>query len=170
MRMLLLNVTLVIFDNEIKLVKGRLVNKSLFKFELKGENIYSIGGFEEDENFTVSDFSSKDIQRSIKVPIENKPGKNLTLKKGDICAEVNILNESEISVDQVTSYILELKFNEATTGHLSNDEKNKLESILIDYDKSVNPVPVGKSKIPYKHEINLTDDVPIVAQPRVLPH
>ena len=51
-----------------------------------------------------------------------------------------------------------------------NDEKNKLESILIDYEKSVNPVPVGKSKIPYKHEINLTDDVPIVAQPRVLPH
>ena len=95
--MLLLNVTLVIFDNEIKLVKGRLVNKSLFKFELKGENIYSIGGFEEDENFTVSDFSSKDIQKSIIVPIENKPGKNLTLKKGDICAEVNILNESEIS-------------------------------------------------------------------------
>ena len=104
------------------------------------------------------------------MPIENKPGKNFTLKKGDIYAEINILNESEISLDQVTSYIPELKLNEATTVHLSNDEKNKLESILIDYDKSVNPIPVGKSKILYKHEINLTDDVPIVTQPRVLPH
>ena len=48
--------TLVIFDgNEVKLVKGRLVNKSRFKYELKGDNMYSIGGCEGDENFTVSD-------------------------------------------------------------------------------------------------------------------
>ena len=35
------------------------------------------------------------------VPIEDKLGKNLTLKKGDIYAEVNILSESEINVDHV---------------------------------------------------------------------
>ena len=127
--------TSVIFYNEVKLVQGRLVNKSLFKSELKGDNMYSIGRCEGDENFAGSDFTTKDIQRRIMVPIENKSGKNLTLKKGDICAEVNILNESEINVNQVTSYIPEFKLNEITTGHLNNNEENKLESILIDTTK-----------------------------------
>ena len=39
----------VIFDNEVKLVKGRLVKKSLFKSELNGDNMYSITGCEGDE-------------------------------------------------------------------------------------------------------------------------
>lgn len=50
---------------------------------------------------------------------------------------------------------------------LNKNEKNKLESILIDYDKSVNTTPSSKNKIPYKHEMNLTDNIPEVAQPRV---
>ena len=38
-------------------IKGRLVNKSLFKSELKGDNnMCSIGKYEGDENFTVSVF------------------------------------------------------------------------------------------------------------------
>ena len=49
------------------------------------------------------------------VPTEDKLGKNLTLKKGDIFAEVNILSQSEINVDQVISYFPELKLNEITT-------------------------------------------------------
>ena len=73
-------------------------------------------------------------------------------------------------MEQVTSYIPELKLNEVTTGHLNNDEKNKLESILICYDKNVNTTPVGKSKIPCKHEINLVDDIPVVSQPRIIPN
>ena len=52
--------TSVIFDNEVKLVKGRLVNKSLFKSELKGDKMYSNGGgCEGDENLTVSDLRQK---------------------------------------------------------------------------------------------------------------
>ena len=51
-------------------------------------------------------------------------------------------------MDQVTLYIPELKLNEITTGHFNNAEKNKLESISIDYGKSVNTTKVGKSKIP----------------------
>ena len=78
------------------------------------------------------------------VPIENQSGKSLTLKKGNICSEINILNESKINVDHMTSYIPELKLNEITTGHLNNNEKSKLESILIDYDKSVNTTPVKR--------------------------
>ena len=39
---------LVIFDNEVKLVKGRKVNKSLIKSELKSDNMHAIGGCEED--------------------------------------------------------------------------------------------------------------------------
>ena len=54
--------------------------------------------------------------------------------------------------------------------YLNNDEENKLENILIDYDKSVNTTPVSKSKIPYKQEINLNDDVPVATQPRVIPY
>ena len=46
------------------------------------------------------------------VLIENRSGKNLTLKKGNICTYVNILGASEINVEQVTSYIPELKLNE----------------------------------------------------------
>ena len=38
---------LVIFDKEVKLVKGRLVNKSIFKSELNGDNMYSIGGIDQ---------------------------------------------------------------------------------------------------------------------------
>ena len=60
-------------------------------------------------------------------------------------------------MDQGTSYIPELKLNEITTGHLNNDEKTKLQSILIDYEKSVNATLVSKSKVPYKHELNLTE-------------
>ena len=76
---------------------------------------------------------------------------------------------SEINVEQVASYIPELKLNEITTGHLNNDEKNTLESILIYYGKNVNTTPVVKSKIPCKHEINLIDDIPVVTQPRIIP-
>ena len=36
------------------LVKGRLVKKSLLKSELNGDNMYSIGKCEGDENFKVS--------------------------------------------------------------------------------------------------------------------
>lgn len=104
------------------------------------------------------------------VLIENRSGKNLTLKKGNICTYVNILGASEMNVEQVTSYIPELKLNEITTGHLNNDEKYKLESILIYYGKNVNTTPVGKSKIPCKHEINLIDDIPVVTQPRIIPN
>ena len=60
-------------------------------------------------------------------------------------------------MDQGTSYIPELKLNEITTGHLNNDKKTKLQSILLDYDKSVNATPVSKSQVPYKHELNLTE-------------
>ena len=38
---------LVIFDKEVKWVKGRLVNKSIFKSELNGDNMYSIGGIDQ---------------------------------------------------------------------------------------------------------------------------
>ena len=65
------------------------------------------------------------------LPIENKSGKNLTLKKGDNCAELNTLNESDINMNKVTSYIPGLKLNEITTGCLNKNEKNKLESILV---------------------------------------
>ena len=41
--------TSVIFDNEVKLVKRRLVKKSLFKSELNDDNMYSITGCEGDE-------------------------------------------------------------------------------------------------------------------------
>ena len=51
-------------------------------------------------------------------------------------------------MDQVNLYIPELKLNVMTTGHFNNAEKNKLESISIDYDKSANTTAVDKSKIP----------------------
>ena len=41
---------------------------------------------------------------------------------------------------------------------------------LTDYNKSLNTIPVSKSKILCKHEINLTDDIPVVSLPRVIPH
>ena len=58
---LIITRTSIIFDNEVKLVRRRLVSKSLFKSELKGDNTYSIGGCKGDENFTVSDFTTKDV-------------------------------------------------------------------------------------------------------------
>ena len=58
---LIMTRTSIIFDNEVKLVRRRLVSKSLFKSELKGDNMYSIGGCKGDENFTVSDFTTKDV-------------------------------------------------------------------------------------------------------------
>ena len=72
--------------------------KSFFKSELKSDDMSSIGG---------CDFTTKDIERKMMVPIESKSGKNPTLKKDDIWAEVNIINESEINVDQVISYTLQ---------------------------------------------------------------
>ena len=140
-----------------------------------GDNMYSVGGSDQlvdrrDENFTVNDFKTKDIQRRIMVSIENKSGKNLTLKKGNKFAEVNILNDSEINVDQKTSYVSELKLNEIATGDLNNNEKNKLESILIDYNKSINATPASKSKIPHKHKINLTNEILAVTKTRAIPN
>ena len=76
----------------------------------------------------------------------NPDTKNLPLKKRDICAEVNILNESEINVDQTTSYIPELKLNKITTGHLNNDEKNKLESIRLRQKCKHNQLQLAKVK------------------------
>jgi len=160
--------TSVIFDNEVKMVKGKLVDKNNLKSEMEGD-MFSISGCESDEKFTVSDLTIKDIQRRIMVPIENNSGKNLTLKKGDICAEVNALKETVINVDQV-AYIPELKLNEVPTDHLLAVEANKLQRILTEYDKNVKTTPISRSKIPYKHEINLTDNVPVVTQPRVIPH
>ena len=165
--------TSVIFDNEVKMVKGRIVDRGKFESKIEGDDLFSISGCPEyngDESFTVSDLTIKELKRRIMVPVENISGKNLTLKKGDICAEINVIRESEIKIDQACSYIPELKTDQLRSGQLNLEEKNKLENILSNYDLEVKSTPISKSKIPYNHEINLTDDIPVVTHPRVIPH
>ena len=161
--------TSIIFDKEVRMVKGRIVNAE--KAKMDEEDLFSVGNcaYNDDAGYSIHDFTIENLTRQIYVPIENHSGGNLILKKGEVCAEVNGIKKVGVEVSESGSYIPKLDIEELTYGNLNPREKSQLTNILQNYDSKVNTTPINKSKIPYEHEINLTDNVPVVSQPRVVP-
>ena len=162
--------TSIIFDNNIKFVKGKVINKNNIKKTMESD-LFSISRCEECENknFTLNDFTVEKINKHVMVPIENVSGEKIKLKKGDICAQINVIEKSEVEINE-SSILQKFDFEDIYYGDLNNEERNELNHILSEYDKRVSETPISKSKVPYKHEINLIDNIPIVDQPRVIPH
>ena len=157
----------IIPDGYTNFVKGRVSGYKQFE---NGGFLYD---FETIDNVEVIDLKLDKIDRTVKFPVINNSGFDLKLKKGMIMAEISEVEEF-VEEGQVSVASLEGKdfdFDDLDVGgELDSGEKRKLENILRNYHGKVKDFPISKAKLPNKHEIKLSDQIPTTCAPRLIPH
>ena len=120
-----------IFDEKVKMMRGRIVEAERMKTDAINR-LFSLDSCTYNEGFTYSicDFTTDALKKKIFVPIKNHSGGKLTLKIGQICAEINTIGETDIKVYKSISYIPKFNTEELTHGNLTSEEKNELMEIF----------------------------------------
>ena len=155
----------VIPDGCINFVKGRVLGHKGFN---EGGILLNI---DEIEDFDVVDLKLDKVGRTVRFPVINNSGSELKLKKGRILAEIREVEETlENSVYVAGVGESDVEFEDLDIGDLEEPEKQRFISMLKDYHEKVKEIPISKAKLPIKHDIRLTDDIPTTCAPRLMPH
>ena len=162
--------TVIVPDNSVSVIKGRLSNFANFNKMKDSNNTYVLMR-DGDGNIEVPNVLLSDIgNRTMKFAVENNSGESIKLKKGEKLT--NIFTACEVEEEPVTLIATsEMKDETASNnGHLSSEEQDWLRKTVEMYNEEMSKFPKDiPPKIPIQHKIELKDCEPVYTNPHRLP-
>ena len=84
---------------------------------------------------------------------------------------MNRIEALDIEINSTCSpYESLLNLNELRVGKMNNTGQEKLFRLVKNYDFNIKTTPINNKKIPFEHEVNLTDTMPVITHPRIITH
>ena len=160
--------TNIIKDNELSFIERKVKgtkdfdNGKLFNFE----------GCYSDKDIDIADVKLDSIENnSMSVPMLNRSGSDVRLKKGEIVGYLNSVEAVEENGCNMSEELFVSTFDLKGEALMLDEKQGKFKSIFNKYRTCIYNTPVTEPcRIPIEHRIDLIDDKPISLPARRIPY
>ena len=161
--------TTIIKDNELSFIKSKVKGRTK---DFDNGKMFIFEGCYSDKDIDIADVKLDSIENnSMSVPMLNRSGSDVRLKKGEIVGYLNSVEAVEENGCNMSDELFVSTLDLKREALMSDEEQGQFNSIFNKYRTCIDNTPVTEPcRIPIEHRIDLIDDKPISLPARRIPY